>query len=66
MKIFLSFASEQTVEHTLRLGRSPYWGAFGLENASDIAAETGEHEAVSQSERRCLRLQVAEQRTLAH
>lgn len=30
--------AEQTVGHTLRLGRSPYWGAFGIESDRDLAA----------------------------
>jgi ABC-type cobalamin/Fe3+-siderophores transport system ATPase subunit len=28
----------QTVAEVLRLGRAPYWGAFGLETAADMAA----------------------------
>lgn len=28
----------QTVADVLRLGRAPYWGAFGLESAADMAA----------------------------
>lgn len=31
------FEDDQTVEDALRLGRAPYWGAFGLETERDIA-----------------------------
>src|SRR5258706_6310085 len=31
------YESEQTVEESLRLGRAPYWGAFGLETDRDVA-----------------------------
>src|SRR5215211_6063576 len=30
-----AFESEQTVGDALRLGRAPYWGAFGLESPRD-------------------------------
>ena len=30
------FEPDQTVEESLRLGRAPYWGAFGLEAESDV------------------------------
>jgi ABC-type cobalamin/Fe3+-siderophores transport system ATPase subunit len=31
----LAFEPEQTVRDVLRLGRAPYWGAFGVESARD-------------------------------
>lgn len=31
------FEPDQTVEESLRLGRAPYWGAFGLEAERDMA-----------------------------
>ncbi|HLL90929.1 MAG TPA: ABC transporter ATP-binding protein [Tepidisphaeraceae bacterium] len=32
-----SYDVDQTVSDVLRLGRAPYWGAFGIESASDAA-----------------------------
>jgi iron complex transport system ATP-binding protein len=34
------YEAEQTVGDTLRLGRAPYWGAFGVESDRDLAAAT--------------------------
>lgn len=31
------FEADQTVEEALRLGRAPYWGAFGLESERDVS-----------------------------
>lgn len=41
------YEAEQTVGDTLRLGRAPYWGAFGVESDRDLAAATAVAELMS-------------------
>jgi iron complex transport system ATP-binding protein len=44
------FEPEQTVGHTLRLGRAPYWGVFGVETERDLAAVRSVAELLSLTE----------------
>jgi iron complex transport system ATP-binding protein len=44
------YEAEQTVGDTLRLGRAPYWGTFGLETDRDLAAATAVAELMSLSD----------------